>query len=169
VEVEFSDEEKEDYAVLEKAALDFYTGFKESKGHELSKHYLLLSQKLVPLRIAASGGRIPLDDEAEKAPEVEEEEDEEKSEEEGGDAAAAAVDEEAAEDSEDETPAPKKKKAKKEQRFSEFAYKSKLDALIAELETARDDDPNGEIMTHCEFVVHTYCLVSLSCSVNPRF
>jgi hypothetical protein len=166
VEVEFGEEEKENYDVLDKAALDFYTGFKEGKGHELSKHYLLLSQKLVPLRIAASGGRIPLDDAEEKAPETVDE-DEEKAEETGG-----PSDEEAEEDSdeeaEEETPAAKVKKAKKEQRYSEFAYKSKLDTLIAELESARDDDPNGKIMTHCEFVAHKYCLVSLSCSVHPH-
>jgi hypothetical protein len=151
VEVEFGEEEKEQYDVLDKAARDFYTSFKEGNGHELSRHYLLLSQKLVPLRIAASGGRIPLDDEEEKAPETVDEE-EEKAEETGdaSDEEDEEAEEESDEEAEEETPAPKRKKVKKEQRYSEFAYKSKLDTLIAELESARDEDPNGKnAISHC--------------------
>ena len=75
LEVEFTDEEKKEYKALDDAAREFYVGFKASKGHELSKHFLLLSQKLTPLRIAASGGQIPLDDEEEND-EPEETEDE---------------------------------------------------------------------------------------------
>lgn len=125
VEVEFNDEEKEEYAALDKAARDFYTKFKAEHGQTLSKHYLLLTQKLTPLRIAASGGRIPLEDEKEKNPE-------------GGD-------NEAVDDSDDDEPAaPKKKKARKEKRFSEFAYRSKLNTLVTELKRARDKDPHGK-------------------------
>jgi SNF2 family DNA or RNA helicase len=130
VEVEFNHEEKESYTALDNAARHFYTNFKEENGDELSKHYLLLSQKLMPLRIAASGGRIPLDDEEGEKPDEEGEkpEEEEKA-------------EESADDIEGETPAPRKKKAKKEKRFSEFAYKSKLKVLLDELKRARDEDP----------------------------
>ena len=120
VKVEFGDAEKEDYAALDKSARRVYTEFKRKKGHELSKHYLRLTQKLTPLRIAASGGRVPLDDEVgENAEETD----------------CDDVAEEAA------TP---KKKAKKEKRYSDFAYKSKVDALVAELNRARDEDPHGE-------------------------
>jgi hypothetical protein len=49
VEVEFADEEQQEYIPLDDAARDFYTNFKANKGKELSKHYLLLTQKLMPL------------------------------------------------------------------------------------------------------------------------
>lgn len=121
----------------------------------MSKHYLLLSQKLVPLRIAASGGRIPLDDEEEKAPETDEGAEAEKPQDAG---------EDTEEESEDEVPQPKKKKAKKEKRYSEFAYRSKLEALIAELERARDEDPHG--MCDCRIDL---LLLRLDLSHDPWF
>ena len=123
LEVEFTDEEKKEYKALDDAAREFYVGFKASKGHELSKHFLLLSQKLTPLRIAASGGQIPLDDD-EEDDEPEETEDE---------------------PSDDEAETKKKKKRRKEVRFSDFVYRSKLEALLVELKRARDDDPQGTI------------------------
>mmetsp|Transcript_8692 Transcript_8692/g.15744 ORF Transcript_8692/g.15744 Transcript_8692/m.15744 type:complete len:224 (-) Transcript_8692:2117-2788(-) len=91
------EEENKDYAALDKAALDFYRKLKGGNGHMLSKHYLL-TQKLIPLRIPASGGRVPID---------------------GGGGNVKDVQDAGDDDS------PKKKKVKKEQRFSEFAYNSK--------------------------------------------
>ena len=81
----------------------------------LSKHYLLLTQKLIPLRIPASGGRVPIDG--------------------GGDNVEDVQDA-------DDDDSPKKKKEKKEQRFSEFAYNSKVKTLVAELKRAREEDPH---------------------------
>jgi hypothetical protein len=49
VKVEFTDEGQEEYIALDDAARDFYMNFKANKGKELSKHYLLLTQKLMPL------------------------------------------------------------------------------------------------------------------------
>jgi len=62
--VKFSKEEKREYVILEKAAREYYETFKASSKHELSRHYLKLTQKLTPLRIACAGGQIPLDDPA---------------------------------------------------------------------------------------------------------
>ena len=62
VTVKFSKEEKKEYAILENAAREYYETFKASSKHELSRHYLKLTQKLTPLRIACAGGQIPLDD-----------------------------------------------------------------------------------------------------------
>jgi SNF2 family DNA or RNA helicase len=129
VEVDFNDEEQQEYTALDDAARDFYIRFKANKGHKLSKHYLLLTQKLMPLRIAAAGGRVPLDDDKEG----DHSEDSDNEEEE----------QEAEEEEEAETPK-KKKKAKKKQNFSDFVYKSKFNALLDELKRARDDDPNGK-------------------------
>jgi hypothetical protein len=130
VEVVFTAGEQQEYTALDDAARNFYCLFKAKKGHQLSKHYLLLTQKLMPLRIAAAGGRVPLDDENGSFPD--DSDDEEKEEEESKDST---------------TEAPKKKKEKKEQRFSDFVYKSKFNALLDELKRARDDDPNGKRRT----------------------
>lgn len=156
MEVEFSEEEKKEYTVLDSTAHDFYTSFKERKGHKLSKHYLLLTQKLMPLRIAASGGRIPLDDEEEKTPEADGEEEEK----------VQDADGESDAESEDESPEPKKKKAKKEKRYSEFAYTSKLNALIAELESARDEDANGKTTSIAPNIVGSVEPLSPSCFIS---
>jgi SNF2 family DNA or RNA helicase len=61
IEVDFLGEEKKEYEALDMAALDFYNTFKRNNYHKMGKHYLVLTQKLTPLRIAASGGRVPLD------------------------------------------------------------------------------------------------------------
>lgn len=110
--MKFSEEEKKEYQALETAAQDYYEEFKLTKGHELSKHYLALSQKLTPMRIACAGGKIPLNNT-----------------------------EEAGEDEGVEEKLPKK--AKKEKKFSDFAFRGKLDSLVAELELIRTNSPNG--------------------------
>jgi hypothetical protein len=112
--VKFADADKKEYDALETSARERYIEFKLSKGHELSKHYLALSQKLTPMRVACAGGNIPLNETGE-ADENEE------------------VDEDA------ELP----KKAKKEKKYSEFGFRSKLDSLVAELELIRTGSPNG--------------------------
>jgi len=67
--------EKELYDVLDKNAKDFYINFKRENESDISKHYLKLSQKLTPMRVACAGGPYPLvDDESDDnmAEEVEE-------------------------------------------------------------------------------------------------
>jgi hypothetical protein len=80
----------------------------------LSKYYLALTQKLMPLRTACAGGHIPLDDSA------------------------------ANEDDDEEEEATPRKRKKKEQKYSEYAYTSKLDKLVSELKHVRDNDPSGK-------------------------
>jgi hypothetical protein len=112
--VKFSEGDQKEYETVETAAKEHYQEFKLSKGHELSKHYLALSQKLTPMRVACAGGKIPLNEtgEADENEEVDED----------GDGP---------------------NKIKTEKKFSDFAFRSKLDALVAELELIRTSSPNG--------------------------
>jgi hypothetical protein len=112
--VKFFDGDQKEYKAVETAAQEHYKEFKMSKGHELSKHYLALSQKLTPMRVACAGGKIPLNETAE-------------------------ADENALADEDGDVP----KNVKKEKKFSDFAFRSKLDALVAELELIRTSSPNG--------------------------
>jgi hypothetical protein len=112
--VKFADADKKEYEALETEARDRYTEFKLLKGHELSKHYLALSQKLTPMRVACAGGNIPLNETGE-------------------------ADENEGVDEDGDLP----KKAKKEKKYSDFAYRSKLDSLVAELELIRTSSLNG--------------------------
>jgi len=59
-----------------------------------------------------------------------------------------AVDDDAKNDDsdDDESVALKKKRTKREKRFSEFVYNSKLDALVSELMSVREEDPNGVLV-----------------------
>jgi len=61
VEVAFCLEELAQYKKMEANAKVFYRAFKETNGYELNKHYLKLTSKLIPLRVACSGGCVPLD------------------------------------------------------------------------------------------------------------
>lgn len=141
MEVEFGEEEIKEYAALDKAALDFYRKFKNGNGHTLSKHYLLLTQKLTPLRIAASGGRVPIDDDGDKVEDPQ---------------------------GSDDDDSPKKKKGKKEQRFSEFAYNSKVNALVAELKQAREEDPQCTFCMKCSYDA-VASLSNTSIPITPPF
>jgi hypothetical protein len=92
---------------------------KDEKKGPISRHFLALTQKLMPLRIACAGGRVPLDDVPTDA---------EKEDEDGNN------------DDDESEDAPKKRKPKK---FSKFAFTSKLKTLVSELERLRTDDPTG--------------------------
>jgi hypothetical protein len=100
---------------------------KDREKGPISRHFLALTQKLMPLRIACAGGRIPLGD---VPAETEEEDDEGNNDD---------------EDDDDED-APKKRKPKK---FSKFAFTSKLKTLVSELERLRTDDPTGTFRVWC--------------------
>jgi hypothetical protein len=69
--IDFGTEEALEYKQLEKEALTFYEGFKAANWKTISSHYLKLTQRLVPLRIACSGGQIPLVDDSEDHSEYE--------------------------------------------------------------------------------------------------
>jgi SNF2 family DNA or RNA helicase len=112
---------------LESAAKLFYEDFKAEKGWELSKHYLKLSQKLVPIRIACSGGKVPL---------MEDNEDAEK---------------EIDVDDDDHEKDTEKKRVKREQKFSDFAFTSKLQSLIHELKNIRQKDNTSKCLVFSQF------------------
>jgi hypothetical protein len=111
--------------MLEAEATSFYTSFRCENGHELQKHYLKLIQRLIPLRIACAGGHVPLYEEVDNENEVVEDSDDES---EGGERR-------------------KKKSTRKLKCFTEFAYTSKLLALIGELERVQIEDPSGMFTT----------------------
>jgi len=119
---------------LENSARDFYVRFKQENGH-IGSNYLKLTQKLTPLRVACAGGQIPLEDTS-----VAEKEHDDGSGEPG----------ENGEDGESGDEKPKKKR-KKVQVFSDFAFLSKLQTLIKELEDVRTKDKTGELVSN-------YCL-----------
>jgi hypothetical protein len=112
--VKFADADKKEYEALETAARERYTEFKLLKGHEFTKHYLTLSQKLTPMRVACAGGNIPLNETGE-------------------------ADENEGVDADGDLP----KRSKKEKKYSDFAFRTKLDSLVAELELIRTSSPNG--------------------------
>ena len=117
--IDFSKEDKIEYDKLEKTALDFYKNFRATNHKSnLGKHYLKLTQKLTPMRVACAGGKIPLDDVA-----LDE----------------AVLDDADEEKSDQET---QKKKGKTVKQYSEFVFKSKLNKLVEELKAARDKDPS---------------------------
>jgi hypothetical protein len=127
--VEFTDKEKEQYSDLQKSALDFYSNFKKSHHHNLGKHFLLLSTKLMPLRVSCAGGHFPLDAENQK-----EQSDSGEQAEEHGDTLETEDEDEAAKDNQE--------KKHKVVQYSDFAFTSKFTKLIEELKHARDNDPS---------------------------
>lgn len=114
VKVPFSGSERAEYKKLESTALSYYDSFKEENGSDMvRRHYLKLLAKLMPLRVACSGGPIPID-----SPDTPADND----------------------DSDDDDDTPKKKRGKKAQVYSDFAYVSKLNKLIEELKRTRGND-----------------------------
>ena len=129
--VEFSDEEKTEYQDLEKEAKEFYINFRAIHGADITKHYLKISSKLMPLRVACAGGKYPIN----TAPQPE------------------PVDDDMIED---ETTKPRAPKRPKE--YSKFIFESKFQYLIEELEEIRDEDPSSKCfdfvlgLGHCEII-----------------
>jgi SNF2 family DNA or RNA helicase len=60
IEVSLSEDEKQEYNTLDEKAKTFYLNFRDAHSHDLSCHYLKLSQILTPMRVACSGGAYPL-------------------------------------------------------------------------------------------------------------
>ena len=113
IEITLPDAERREYDKLDDEAKKFYVTFKRGHKKTLSKHYLVLSQKLTPLRVACSGGHIPEDV-------VEDEENQTKK--------------KKKEDEENQT---KKKKKKKATKHSNFCFTAKFKVLLKELERVR--------------------------------
>ena len=123
MKIKFSDEEKTEYQNLEKAARDFYINFRASHYAEITKHYLKISSKLMPLRVACAGGKYPIN----TAPQPEQADDD-------------MADEETT----------KQKSIKRPKEYSKFIFESKFQCLIEELEEIRDEDPSSK---YCDFVL----------------
>jgi SNF2-related domain len=125
VEIDFHSQEREHYLTLEAEARSFYQQFKTEKHGCVSPYYLMLTQKLNQSRIACSGGHYPMDVEGE-----------------------GKADHHAAEEEDDDELDPDKKSKRKKKKagpvYSEFAFQSKFDTLIDELQTVRDQDPTCE-------------------------
>lgn len=122
--MKFSNEERAQYEEMEQKAQIFYCIFKQTVEH-ITSHYLRLTQMLVPLRIACSGGQVPLHDETEDGG--------------GGDDELAVEAQRTFEDEEHG-----KSKKQKEVKFSDFASTSKLVTLVSELKRVREKDPTGK-------------------------
>jgi hypothetical protein len=120
MKVIFSPSEKAEYARMETAAREFYVDFRSRHLTDLSRHFLKLSQKLTPLRVACSGGNYPL-----SSVDVD------------GDAEGPIKDG-------DEQSKCSTKKQKTIVKYSEFAFTSKFKVLLSELEQIRDKDPSCE-------------------------
>jgi hypothetical protein len=122
--VDFSEGDKKEYDILETAAREHYQmmGYKYGH-HKLSRYFLALTQKLMPMRVACSGGQVPEEDNTQVN-----DDDDDDTEGEGG----------------------RKKKRGKKMKLSDYAFMSKLHKLVAELEHIRDNDPTGKgIRFHC--------------------
>lgn len=119
MKVQFTEDEKTEYLKLETAARDFYSRFRENRAHEITKSYLKISSKLIPLRVACAGGRYPID-----APELGNDNDDEHEE------------------------VQEKKSGGKSTQYSTFVFKSKFKVLLAALEKIRDEDPSSKSSDH---------------------
>lgn len=119
LEINFTTQERAHYKTLEDAARSFYVDFKAMNDNQLSRHCLMLTQKLNQSRIACSGGKYPLEET--KADEDDLDVDNIVEEEEGG---------------------KKKRKPRKMTKYSDFVFTSKLNTLIRELKRIRDEDPS---------------------------
>lgn len=87
---------------------------------------------LRPLRVSCAGGHIPLDNDDH-----------------GG--MSDDDDEERAGETDDEDGKGGKTKKRKVQKYSEFAYKSKLETLIGELERIRDEEPDSKSLVFSQY------------------
>lgn len=123
VEISLSASEQEEYQKLETKAQNFYRTFRSTYGGEITKHFLKISQKLLPLRVASSGGTYP----------IEEESVQNSKEKILGDTLDSNI---------DDVEGNKKKNSKTPRLFSKFAFTSKFKTLIAELKRIRDSDPS---------------------------
>jgi SNF2 family DNA or RNA helicase len=124
VEIDFHPPERQLYLSLENEAKSFYQCFKAERQGCVSAHYLMLTQKLNQSRIACSGGHYPLEDEDKTKEDTH------------------VIDEEDNNLSDVKTKTMKTQKAGR--KYAAFAFQSKFDTLINELQTTKDKDPTCE-------------------------
>jgi hypothetical protein len=111
----------------------------------LSSHYLKLQTGLTAIRIACSGGHIPLPDKGNDFPTKKD-----TTASEAGKGNDMEVDHAGGYNSDrDDKKADeeeKKPRGKKVVRYSDFCYTSKMEKLIEELVRSRDEDPSGTMI-----------------------
>jgi len=123
IEISLSKVEKQLYDALDNDARDFYINFKREHRSDISKHYLKLSQKLTPMRVACAGGPYPLMDDGTS----------EDTHEEVGEAESG------------------KKKEKKIVAYSDVAFEAKFKVLISELKRSRDKDASSKSLVFSQY------------------
>mmetsp|Transcript_23273 Transcript_23273/g.55031 ORF Transcript_23273/g.55031 Transcript_23273/m.55031 type:complete len:1470 (-) Transcript_23273:218-4627(-) len=121
--IRFEAKEKEEFRKLEKKVQDWYIKFRSANLNEMSKHFLMISSKLTPLRIACSGGRYPITSDNLMKEDI-----------------LDGNTSEAVGSNGPEKPV-----------FSKFVFKSKFKALLAELKKIRDDEPDSKSLVFSQF------------------
>jgi SNF2 family DNA or RNA helicase len=145
--VTFSAEEEKEFEKLEQAAQQFYLGFRAKYKSDMSKHFLKVSAKLIPLRVASSGGKYPLETQSDKPnDEVEENLDEDEME----------IDNKEEDDNGMDVGNGKvgvKKNTKGTQKpvLSKFEFTSKFNVLLTELKRIRDEEPDSKSLVFSQF------------------
>ncbi|KAG7344196.1 DNA/RNA helicase, superfamily II, SNF2 family protein [Nitzschia inconspicua] len=125
IEVDFSSAEKSEFKKLEQTAQDFYLNFRRGHLKDMSSHFLKVSAKLLPLRVASAGGKYPVS-ESSSVPENQDDEDE--------------VDEERS-----------KLRTRTPVKYSDFIFSSKAEVLISELKKIRDNEPDSKSLVFSHF------------------
>lgn len=132
--VVFSKEERLEFEKIEKQTQDWYIQFRLANKNKMSKYFLKVSSRLIPLRIACSGGKYPVYDYSD---EVEENGD-------GDGDAEDEVDEQNVDGNDGEEGGGKKKSKKKSKEtvYSKFSFNAKFNVLLEELQKIRDKEPD---------------------------
>lgn len=152
INVKFSEQETLQYSTMEATSRAAYLAVKNSRC--VGKRYLYLMQKLAPLRIACAGGHVPLDDgvlDSDGAVDTDS----------GGQSVVKVV---VADDNN-----AGKKINRKVITFSKFAFTSKLEALISELENIREKDETGMSHFTCSSFVRDFDILIIFSQPNVLY
>ena len=172
VEIEFSPTERQEYNKIESKAKATYLAFKQAARttKDVSRQYLWLTRQLLPMRVACAGGHVPIIDPSlanvptrpgggrkAAAPKAENDSDDE-------DADLLGDDSDTDNDEEiggQTVAVPREGRNKTVVGMSDFAFKSKLEALLKELRRIRDEEPDSKCMqldTRWLALGKAYCL-----------
>jgi len=120
--INFTATEKKEFRKIEKEAQEWYLEFRATNRSSISKHFLKLSSRLTPMRIACSGGKYPIDSEERND-----------------------------EGSECSIPTDVDTKRTNRSVYSKFEFKSKLNKLLAELERIKVEEPDSKSLVFSQF------------------
>jgi SNF2 family DNA or RNA helicase len=124
--VKLSSDEKKAYNKMEKESQKWYLNYRSRHRHDMSKHYLTVSSRLITLRDAMSGGKYNAGTTPTAADTDVTEND------------AGEIDEE-------------KPRRKAETVLSDFAFTSKLKVLLKELERTKNADPTSKSLVFSQY------------------